>query len=166
MTFGRWRARTGRSTLLATCAMRRRWRTPAKVRGGQVVAAVTYAHRAVLLLRCCVTAPRSAQSSLLISMQAQARLGCFNSHKLLRTCCVAMCTNTISCPLPTHPGMDVVFHVATAAPTAANAHNEALMRAVNIDGTQVGAGSRRRMVCRRQREAAARLPALCQHAAH
>jgi sterol-4alpha-carboxylate 3-dehydrogenase (decarboxylating) len=33
-------------------------------------------------------------------------------------------------------GMDVVFHVATAAPTAANAHNEALMRAVNIDGTQ------------------------------
>lgn len=35
------------------------------------------------------------------------------------------------------PGMDVVFHVATAAPTAANAHNEALMRAVNIDGTQV-----------------------------
>lgn len=33
-------------------------------------------------------------------------------------------------------GMDVVFHVATAAPTATNAHNEALMRAVNIDGTQ------------------------------
>jgi sterol-4alpha-carboxylate 3-dehydrogenase (decarboxylating) len=32
--------------------------------------------------------------------------------------------------------MDVVFHVATAAPTAANAHNEALMSAVNVGGTQ------------------------------
>lgn len=135
-------------------------------------AAVTHAYQAVLLLRCCATAQCPAQSSLLISMQAQARLGCCNSHKLLRMCCAAMCTNTTSCPLPTHPGMDVVFHVATAAPTATNAHNEALMRAVNIDGTQVGAGSRRRwiprlrVVCRRQREAAARLPALCQHAAH
>lgn len=33
-------------------------------------------------------------------------------------------------------GMDTVFHVATAAPTAHNTHNEALMRDVNIGGTQ------------------------------
>lgn len=33
-------------------------------------------------------------------------------------------------------GQDVVFHVATAAPTAANAHNEGLMHAVNVDGTR------------------------------
>lgn len=32
-------------------------------------------------------------------------------------------------------GMDCVFHVATAAPTAHNAHNQELMRAVNVDGT-------------------------------
>lgn len=32
--------------------------------------------------------------------------------------------------------MDVVFHVATAAPTASNAQNQALMAAVNIDGTR------------------------------
>lgn len=32
-------------------------------------------------------------------------------------------------------GQDVVFHVATAAPTAANTLNEGLMRAVNVDGT-------------------------------
>ncbi len=31
--------------------------------------------------------------------------------------------------------MDCVFHVATAAPTAHNAHNQELMRAVNVDGT-------------------------------
>ena len=32
--------------------------------------------------------------------------------------------------------MDVVFHTATASPTAANAHNHALMRSVNVDGTR------------------------------
>jgi sterol-4alpha-carboxylate 3-dehydrogenase (decarboxylating) len=32
--------------------------------------------------------------------------------------------------------MDVVFHVATAAPTASNAYNQDLMRTVNIDGTR------------------------------
>lgn len=43
--------------------------------------------------------------------------------------------------LPSPAGMDVVFHVATAAPTAHNAHNEALMTAVNVDGTQVPAAA-------------------------
>lgn len=33
-------------------------------------------------------------------------------------------------------GMDTVFHVATAAPTAHNSLNEALMRDVNVGGTQ------------------------------
>ncbi|GAB4817775.1 hypothetical protein N2152v2_004821 [Parachlorella kessleri] len=33
-------------------------------------------------------------------------------------------------------GMDVVFHCATAALTASNAHNKALMTAVNVDGTR------------------------------
>ena len=40
---------------------------------------------------------------------------------------------------PTHPsppGMDLVVHVATAAPTAANALKRDLMRAVNVDGTR------------------------------
>lgn len=32
--------------------------------------------------------------------------------------------------------MDVVFHCATAAPTAAGARNRALMTAVNVDGTR------------------------------
>jgi sterol-4alpha-carboxylate 3-dehydrogenase (decarboxylating) len=32
--------------------------------------------------------------------------------------------------------MDVVFHCATAAPTASNAHNQGLMTAVNVDGTR------------------------------
>ena len=33
-------------------------------------------------------------------------------------------------------GMDVVFHCATAAPTAANAANKALMSSVNVTGTE------------------------------
>lgn len=33
-------------------------------------------------------------------------------------------------------GADVVFHVATASPTGANAYNHALMRGVNVDGTR------------------------------
>lgn len=37
---------------------------------------------------------------------------------------------------PQHTGMDTVFHVATAAPTAHNTHNEALMRDVNVAGTR------------------------------
>lgn len=32
-------------------------------------------------------------------------------------------------------GMDVVFHVATAAPTGENTLNRELMRTVNVDGT-------------------------------
>ena len=33
-------------------------------------------------------------------------------------------------------GCDVVFHVATASPTGANAYNHALMQGVNVDGTR------------------------------
>lgn len=37
-----------------------------------------------------------------------------------------------------------MFHVATAAPTAANAQNEALMSGVNVGGTQVRQHERHR----------------------
>ena len=36
----------------------------------------------------------------------------------------------------THAGRDVVFHCATASPSAANALNEDLMYAVNVRGTE------------------------------
>lgn len=35
-----------------------------------------------------------------------------------------------------HPGRDVVFHCATASPSASNASNEELMYAVNVRGTE------------------------------
>lgn len=47
----------------------------------------------------------------------------------------ALCPSTLPLAPPPPPGMDCVFHVATAAPTAHNAHNRELMRAVNVDGT-------------------------------
>lgn len=46
-----------------------------------------------------------------------------------------LCAHT---PFGAPAGMDTVFHVATAAPTAHNSLNEALMRDVNVGGTQVG----------------------------
>jgi len=39
-------------------------------------------------------------------------------------------------PFPHAAGRDVVFHCATAAPSAANASNEDLMYAVNVRGTE------------------------------
>ena len=39
-------------------------------------------------------------------------------------------------PPPAPPGMDVVFHVAAAAPSTVNAANRALMDAINVDGTR------------------------------
>ena len=53
--------------------------------------------------------------------------------------CAPMLSLQISTPAPApfvRAGMDCVFHVATAAPTAHNAHNRELMWAVNVEGTR------------------------------
>ena len=43
--------------------------------------------------------------------------------------------NVLLC-MSCRPGRDIVFHCATASPSASNASNEELMYAVNVRGTE------------------------------